>query len=170
MKRLLILSAAVGTVAAALALAACGGAGSSDTPSASTGSGTATVSAQDIGDQRAVLVDSAGNALYASDQETAAGMVLCNAGCTSFWTPLTVSGSPTGGSISGTLDVVTRPDGSKQVALDGKLLYSFAKDQPGKVAGDGFEDAFNGQTLTWHVVHADGSTGSSGGGTATPGY
>jgi predicted lipoprotein with Yx(FWY)xxD motif len=90
-------------------------------------------------------------------------MVLCATdACTSFWEPLTVSGSPTGGSgLPAKLDVIRRPDGARQVAIDGKLLYSFVQDDPGEVTGDGFEDAFDGQTLTWRVVHADGSTSSA---------
>jgi predicted lipoprotein with Yx(FWY)xxD motif len=169
MKRLLILGAAVAIVAAiALVVAACGGSGGGGSSSATPGTGAATVSTEEIGDAGAVLVDSAGRALYAADQETAAGTVLCTDACTSFWTPLTLSsGSPTGSSVSGELGVVERSDGSRQVTLDGKLLYTFVEDEPGQVTGDGFEDAFGGQTFTWHVVHADGSTGSSGSSTAT---
>jgi predicted lipoprotein with Yx(FWY)xxD motif len=75
----------------------------------------ATVSTRAIGDKGTVLVDSAGKALYATDQETAAGMVLCTTGCTSFWKPLTVSsGSPSGDSVPGKLGVVKRPDGSSR--------------------------------------------------------
>jgi predicted lipoprotein with Yx(FWY)xxD motif len=97
-------------------------------------------------------------------------MVLCTGACESFWMPLTVdSGAPTGSSVSGELGVAERPDGTRQVTLDGKLLYSFVEDDPGQVTGDGFEDAFDGQTLTWHVVHPDGSTGSTSGGTTTIG-
>jgi predicted lipoprotein with Yx(FWY)xxD motif len=169
MKRLLILGAAVAVVAVvAVTVAAVGGGGGHSGAVTAADPGGATVSTRQIGDRGEVLVDSNGQALYASDQETAADMVLCTDGCTSFWTPLIASdGSPTGNSISGELGVVERPDGARQVTLDGKLLYSFADDQPGEVTGDGFEDAFDGQTLTWHVVHADGGTDSSG--TTTPG-
>jgi predicted lipoprotein with Yx(FWY)xxD motif len=173
MKRWLILGVAVAVVAAAgVAIAAYGGGGGGDSPASATPEANAsTVSVQEIGDEGAVLVDSAGRALYTADQETAAGMVLCTTeACTSFWVPLTVSnGSPTGSSVSGELGVVERPDGSRQVALDGKPLYTFAEDEPGEVTGDGFEDVFDGQTLTWRVVHADGSTDPSGGGTTTTG-
>ena len=43
------------------------------------------------------------------------------------------------------------------------------QDKPGEVTGEGFSDAFAGQQFTWHVVHADGSTGSDQSGT-TPNY
>jgi predicted lipoprotein with Yx(FWY)xxD motif len=95
--------------------------------------------------------------------------VLCAEGCTSFWEPLTVSGgAPTADSVSGELVTVERPDGAMQVALAGKLLYTFVEDDPGEVTGDGFEDAFDGQTLTWRVVHADGGTNTSEGGSTPP--
>jgi predicted lipoprotein with Yx(FWY)xxD motif len=171
MKRLLILGVAVVVVVvAAVTIAVVASGGGDSSVSATPDTNTATVSTQQIGDAGEVLVDSEGRALYAADQETAAGMVLCAEGCTSFWTPLTVSdGSPTGNSISGELGIVERPDGARQVTLAGKLLYSFIEDEPGEVTGDGFEDAFGGQTLTWHVVHPDGSTDSSGGDAPTTG-
>jgi predicted lipoprotein with Yx(FWY)xxD motif len=168
MKRLLILGVAVTT--AVLALAACGG-GDYSSDASPPDANAATVSTQQIGDEGAVLVDSAGQALYAADQETAAGVVLCTDACTSIWEPLTVSDvSPTGGSLPGELGVVERADGMRQVAYDGKLLYSFVEDEPGEITGDGLEDAFDGQTLTWHVVHADGSSSAAdrGGTTAGP--
>jgi predicted lipoprotein with Yx(FWY)xxD motif len=163
MRRLLIPGIAVAVVvAAALAVAGCGGGGDDNSPSAATPAmSSATVATQEIGGDD-VVVDSSDKALYASDQETAAGKVLCMDACTSFWEPLTVNGAPTGSSVSGKLGVVTRPDGNRQVTLDGKLLYTFVQDQPGEVTGDGFEDAFGGQTLRWHVVHPDGTTGSTG--------
>jgi predicted lipoprotein with Yx(FWY)xxD motif len=157
MKRLLI--AAV-TVAAALALAACGGGGGeSDNASPASGNDTATVSVEELGDAGSVLVDSAGKALYAADEE-AESDVLCTDECTSFWTPLTIdAGAPTGDAVSGELGIGERPDGTRQVTLDGRRLYTFVEDEPGEVTGDGFSDAFGGQQFTWHVVGADGSTG-----------
>lgn len=178
MKRLLI---AGGVVAVALiagiaiALASTGGGGGSGSGNTSAGptSGGATVSAKQIAGSGSVLVDSTGKALYANDQEKR-GMVLCDGACLSFWTPLTVGSAPKGGSLSGKLGVVSRPDGGKQVTFNGKLLYTFYLDKPGKVAGDGFDDAFGGKQFTWHVVHANGATSSSNGGQSTggglPGY
>jgi predicted lipoprotein with Yx(FWY)xxD motif len=156
-----------------LALAACGGGsgGASGNSPGPTGSspGTTTVSAEQIGDAGSVLADSAGQALYASDEETG-GTVLCTDACLSFWTPLTISGgAPTGSSLPGKLDVVERPDGARQVTYDGMLLYSFNEDKPGEVSGDGYADAFAGQQFPWHVVHSDSAADSSGGGTSTSG-
>jgi predicted lipoprotein with Yx(FWY)xxD motif len=176
MKRLLIPGVAVAVALAvgiAIAIAATGGGnGGGNGMSSQSASGStagATVSTKQISGAGNVLVDSDGMALYANDQETG-GMALCDGACLSFWTPLTISGGmPKGDSLSGKLGVVTRPDGDKQVTFNGKLLYTFYEDSPGQVGGDGFDDAFGGRTFTWHVVHANGTTSSSGGQTTDNG-
>jgi len=140
---------------AVLALAACGGDGydSSDSPpAAQSGDETATVSVEELGDSGRVLVDSAGKALYAADEE-ADSSVVCTGACTSFWIPLTIDGgAPSGNSLPSELGVVERGDGTRQVTFDGKRLYTFVEDEPGEATGDGFSDAFDGQQFTWHVV------------------
>jgi predicted lipoprotein with Yx(FWY)xxD motif len=146
------------SIAAAATLAACGGGGGDAT--AMSGSGSGAVSAKDLGSAGTVLVDSSGQALYASDQEAAAGKVLCTGACNSFWEPATASGNATSSSVPGKLGVVKRPDGTMQATYNGKPLYSFTQDQAGQVTGDGFKDAFDGQQFTWHVV-AVGNTGST---------
>src|SRR5439155_15818751 len=89
------------------------------------------------------------------------GMVLCTGACLSFWQPLTVSGTPKGSSLPGKLAVVKRRDGGREGTYNGRLLYSFKLDKPGKVTGDGFKDAFGGQTFTWHVAHPTAVKSSS---------
>ena len=152
MKRLII---ALAVVVAVLALAACGGGGynSSDSPpAAQSGDDTATVSVEELGDSGRVLVNSAGKALYAADEE-ADSSVVCTGACTSFWIPLTIDGgAPSGNSLPSELGVVERGDGTRQVTFDGKRLYTFVEDEPGEATGDGFSDAFDGQQFTWHVV------------------
>ena len=148
---LLVLAAAV-----LLALAACGGGDSS--AGGSTSSSGATVSSQMVDGVGRVLVDSQGAALYAAEQE-ANGKVLCTGSCTSIWKPLTVSGGmPTAGDgLDGTLGVMSRPDGSRQVTFDGRLLYTFAEDEDaGTVTGNGAADSFDGKSFTWHVATPTG--------------
>jgi predicted lipoprotein with Yx(FWY)xxD motif len=156
-------------IAAAVALAACGGSGGGNATAASAGANT--VSTKSIGGAGTVLVDSSGQALYASDQEAAAGKVLCTGACNSFWAPVTASGKVTGSSsVSGKLGTVKRPDGTMQATYNGMPLYSFTQDQAGQVTGDGFKDAFGGQQFTWHVVTVGNSSGASsgaGGGSAS---
>jgi len=156
MKKLLALAA----LAATLAIAACGGGGSSSgstTPPTST-----TVAVKPVSGVGNVLEDSAGKALYSSSAE-AGGKVLCTGACTSFWKPLTVgSGMPTAPAGAGKLTVIKRPDGTRQVALNGKPLYTFAQDAPGKVQGNGFSDQFDGHHFTWSAALAGGAKSSSG--------
>jgi predicted lipoprotein with Yx(FWY)xxD motif len=166
MKRLLASGAAV---AATLVLAACGssGGGSTSTTSAPATTGTA-VSVKSI-DGMNVLVDSQGKALYAAQQETGTKLLCTMSACTSFWKPLTTTSSkPTAGSGAGTIGTVKRPDGTMQVTVGGKPVYTFAEDSPGKLGGNNFSDDFGGQHFTWHAVlaggkAASGSTGSSSG-------
>jgi predicted lipoprotein with Yx(FWY)xxD motif len=157
MKKLLILAAIV----AAVGLAACGGGSGGSATAASPGASAGTVAAQNLGGAGRVLVDSSGQALYASDQE-AGGMVLCTGACESFWKPLTVKGGQPTGSVPGKLGVVKRPDGSRQVTYNGRPLYSFTQEGPGEVTGDGFQDAFDGRQFTWSVVSVGGGGSSSG--------
>ena len=148
---LLVLAAAV-----LLALAACGG--GSDSSAGGSSSSGATVSSQMVDDVGRVLVDSDGAALYAAEQE-ANGKVLCIGSCTSIWKPLTVSGgTPTAGDgLEGKLGVMSRPDGSRQVTFDGRLLYTFAEDaDAGTVTGTGAADEFDGKAFTWHVATPTG--------------
>lgn len=154
-------------IAAAAALAACGGGGGG---TATAGTGNDAVSVQNVGGTGMVLVDSAGQALYASDQEAAAGKVLCTGACNSFWEPLTAQGGMTGSSsVSGALGTIKRPDGTTQVTYKGAPLYTFTQDGSGEVTGDGFKDAFGGQQFTWHAITVGGagSTSSSGGGSGS---
>jgi predicted lipoprotein with Yx(FWY)xxD motif len=155
-------------LAAAAMLAACGGGGGGATAATSSGGGA--ISVMDIGGAGKVLVDSSGQALYASDQEAAAGKVLCTGACNSFWVPVTMKGgSPDTGSVPGKLGTIKRPDGSLQVTYNGKPLYTFTQDQAGQVTGDGFQDAFDGQHFTWHVVSVGNGGSGSGGSTSSGG-
>ena len=61
---------------------------------------------------------------------------------------------------AGNVGVVKRPDGTRQVTLDGMPLYTFVQDSPGQITGDGFQDKFGGMSFTWHVVLAGGSKGT----------
>lgn len=170
MKRLMTLGV---TIPAVLALAACGGGGSSGGASSAAHStaGATTVAVQQLPGVGSVLVDHSGEALYSSNVE-AGGKIACEAACNAFWKPLTPSsGKPTGSAGAGKLGVITRPDGSKQVTVNGKPLYTFSEDSPGKATGNGFTDDFGGHHFTWSVVHAGGTTARATGpgtGTTTP--
>jgi len=149
-------------LAVAVALAACGGGGGGSATAASMGA--TAVSTKDVSGTGTVLVDSSGQALYTPAQE-ASGKILCTGACNSFWMPVTASGKVTGSSsVSGKLGSVKRPDGSMQVTYNGMPLYTFSQDQAGQVTGNGFQDAFNGQQFTWHVITVGNSGTAAGGG------
>jgi predicted lipoprotein with Yx(FWY)xxD motif len=155
MKLMLIVLALV----TALVLGACGG---SDDGDATASTASTTVSLDD-----GVLVDSSGKALYSSDQEKS-GKVVCTSSCVTIWLPLEApgSGDPTAGDgVSGKLGAIKRPDGSRQVTLDGRPLYRFAQDSaPGKATGDDVTDSFDGQQFTWHAEGTGAESGKGGGG------
>jgi predicted lipoprotein with Yx(FWY)xxD motif len=129
---------------AALVVAGCGQRGAA--------AGGATVETAKIGGAT-VLVDSSGAALYTPD-----GGADCTGACAKIWIPLAAGASaPTkADSVPGSVDTTTRADGTRQVTYDGKPLFAFAQDTPGKVTGDGVSDAFAGKSFTWHVVRTKG--------------
>jgi predicted lipoprotein with Yx(FWY)xxD motif len=159
MKQILIALALI----AALAVVACG----DDDDDSATAASTSGATVQMDG---GTLVDSDGAALYTSDQETD-GMVRCVEACAEIWVPLTATNPTAADDVSGKLGTVKRPDGARQVTLDGKPLYSFAEDPPGEVTGDGFKDSFAGREFTWSVVgSAEPSSGDSGNTSDAPDY
>lgn len=89
-----------------------------------------------------VMVNSAGMTVYTFDKDTPySGKSTCNGPCIALWPAVAATGSP-----QGDYSVVTRDDGSKQLAYKGKPLYLYIKDQkPGDVTGDNVKDV-------WHVV------------------
>jgi predicted lipoprotein with Yx(FWY)xxD motif len=152
------LGLAAAAVGMALTLAACG-AGSDDAESG-TASGGSTVSAREIDGVGTALTGPDGKTLYFAEAE-ADGTIVCQDACLSFWKPLTVAAdtTPTAGpGVTGTLATLSRPDGTVQVTLDGKPLYSFAKDGgPGEAEGNGFTDTFNGTELVWRAAAVSGA-------------
>ena len=91
-----------------------------------------------------ILVDKAGMTLYTFDKDQAnSGKSACNGGCAKAWPPLTAQPDA---KPEGKLSVITRDDGTKQWAHDGKPLYLYQSDQkPGDRSGDKFKDI-------WHVI------------------
>jgi len=142
-----------------LALAGCGSGSGTSTKATAGSRSVATVTIQDDGG-RSVLATSDGRTLYLSDQEH--GRVLCTSGaCEAIWTPLTVNAGkqPTvPRRVAADISTVRRPDGSMQVALDGRPLYTFSFDHgAGQVNGDGQKDSFDGTTFSWHAATPTGS-------------
>ena len=83
-----------------------------------------------------VLVGANGMTLYTFDKDTAGnGKSVCNGQCATNWPPLMAAD---GAQPMGPYSVVTRDDGMKQWAVNGKPLYFWIKDaKAGDKTGDG---------------------------------
>jgi predicted lipoprotein with Yx(FWY)xxD motif len=99
-----------------------------------------------------IVVDSAGMTLYVFDKDVAdSGESTCEGDCLVKWPPVVAeSDTPTVDGVTGTVGVITRTDGTKQVTLNGLPLYYWAGDA---AAGD-----TTGQAVgdVWWVVAPNG--------------
>jgi predicted lipoprotein with Yx(FWY)xxD motif len=147
--------------AAALGVVACGS--NDDDPGArSASSSTGIVSVAKVHGTD-VLADSSGKTLYSAAVEKG-GMIRCVDACTSFWDPMLASSADArkaDGRLDAKLGVVKRPDGDRQLTLDGLPLYRFAEEDAGKLEGDGFVDDFKGTHFEWEAARTSGGSGSS---------
>jgi predicted lipoprotein with Yx(FWY)xxD motif len=169
MRRPITLTAVLAVVVAAVVvgIVAFAGGGSDSGGTATAAGNSGLVSTRSV-DGRTILVDSGGQTLYSATVEKN-GRIRCTGACESFWDPVAASSNQAASASADVgLDfgVVKRPDGSEQLALDGRPLYSFKEEGPGKLDGDGFVDDFQGTHFEWQVVTAGGS---SGGGTGSEG-
>lgn len=86
-----------------------------------------------------IFVDGNGMTLYTFSKDTP-GVSTCYDVCATNWPALQVSAFPKIGSslIPGKFSVITRTDGTKQVAFEGMPLYYYVKDvKPGDINGQG---------------------------------
>lgn len=90
-----------------------------------------------------VLVTATGMTVYTFDKDVAdSGKSACNGPCATAWPPVSAGNAKPAAPYS----VVTRDDGTAQLAYKGKPLYLFASDKKaGDRTGDNFKDI-------WHVV------------------
>ena len=90
-----------------------------------------------------VMVNSAGMTVYTFDKDSAdSGKSMCNGPCQKMWPAVMAGDTP----VVAPYSVITREDGSKQLAYKGKPLYLYSSDKkPGERKGDKFKDM-------WHVV------------------
>lgn len=88
-----------------------------------------------------VLVDARGMTVYTFDKDSG-GKSACTARCADNWPPVIAGDAAPAAPYS----VVAREDGAKQLAYNGKPLYTFVKDKkPGDKTGDK-------ATGPWHAV------------------
>jgi predicted lipoprotein with Yx(FWY)xxD motif len=89
-----------------------------------------------------VLANAKGMTLYTYDKDTA-DKSNCNGACAKIWPPVKASASENEGDYT----VVTRDDGSKQLAYKHMPLYTYAKDmKAGEAAGNGMGNG------AWHLA------------------
>ena len=100
------------------------------------------VQADEVMKKDGVLVNSAGMTVYTFDKDSAnSGKSICNGPCAEMWPAVAAPAK-----VAAPYSVVTRDDGAKQLAYNGKPLYLFKKDaKAGDRNGDNFKDI-------WHVV------------------
>jgi predicted lipoprotein with Yx(FWY)xxD motif len=164
--------------AIALAVAACGdsdgddGAATDATSAATTQAPAATEAPSGAADVvvttgetelGTVLTDSSGMTLYLFTQDSPGGSV-CVDECADAWPPVVVDGEVTVGEglDASAFGTITRDDGTVQLTIDDKPLYTFASDAAaGDVNGQGVNDV-------WFAVDADGQP--VGGQPVAPGY
>jgi predicted lipoprotein with Yx(FWY)xxD motif len=83
-----------------------------------------------------VLVTPTGQAIYTWNKEKD-HRVHCTGSCAKAWPPVLVKGNATVpkhvAGIMGTFSVVMRPDGTHQLALDRRPLYTYAHEKPRQV-------------------------------------
>ena len=88
-----------------------------------------------------MLTGGNGMTLYTFDKDAAgSGKSVCNGPCATNWPPFHAKDGDT---ASGDYSIITRDDGKKQWALNGKPVYFFARDtKPGERSGDNFNNVW----------------------------
>ena len=92
-----------------------------------------------------------GLVLYAWDAEADGTIACLDADCVEKWPPLLAAEVGDVGDLDPTrVTLVERPDGTTQVAIDGRPLYHMAVDEPGEATCQGAEG--------WWILNPDGTT------------
>lgn len=151
-RKLIATAASAGAVA--LIVAGCGSGGSSSAPRAASTSGPS-VSSESTSAGK-IVVDGKGRALYLFAKDSGPKST-CFGACAKFWPPYTATTKPAGarGVSAGSITLVKRADGTKQVALDGHPLYYFKGD---RAAGQTNGQGLNNFGAKWWLVGPSGST------------
>jgi len=97
------------------------------------------------------IADARGMTLYVFDSDRG-GKSACDSACAETWQPLA---APRIAKPSGDWSIVTRDDGNKQWAFQGKPLYSYVGDRaPGDVNGDGVDGHWHAAMIARNFVPA----------------
>jgi predicted lipoprotein with Yx(FWY)xxD motif len=147
-----------------------GGGGGGSTPASK--APAAAAGAVTISMNGSTLTGPNGHTLYTNTVDTSS-KISCVGGCAKEWPPLTGTPKAGKGVDGAALGTATRPDGSKQVTLNGHPVYEFDEDKaPGDKKGEGIAD----EGGSWHVATLTGAAPSApassdnGGGASSGGY
>lgn len=124
---------------------------SAPTTAATQPAAAAAIKVAEVGAFGAVLTNADGRTLYIFTNDTA-GKSACNGSCATAWPPVEASAVPQVAGATGEFTLITRDDGKKQVAFNGKPLYTYSGDQK---AGDATGEGVGG---VWFVAKASGTT------------
>ena len=160
---------------ALLALAGCGSSNGGQSSSTATKAPAPAAAPQASGSLRTadsslgrIVVDGRGmTAYYYTPDKAGSGTSTCTGQCLQLWPAITTTATtPTATGVTGTLGTITRPDGAKQLTVDGRPVYTYLPDtHPGDVKGQGVGGV-------WYVLRPDGAmvTDQSSGGSGNGGY
>jgi len=135
--------AAAGIAAAALMVTACGssstssGSSAAAPPSASSAPSAASSSVLKVTTIKGVqvLTNAQGMTLYFFAPDTSTKSK-CSGSCLKYW-PLVPAPASAGSGVTGTVGLITRPNGMKQATYDGHPLYTYIADTaPGQAKGN----------------------------------
>ena len=95
-----------------------------------------------------ILTDASGRTLYQFSPEKG-GKIVCTGACLTPWPAALSSGAVAGAGVTGTVALITRPEGGQQLTYNTWPLYYFFKDTaPDQTNGQGV-NAFGGD---WRVA------------------
>jgi nitronate monooxygenase len=101
---------------------------------------------------------------YYAEDKPGRGTSACTGACARLWPPVIAPVQiPAGMTLPGPLGSITRPDGTRQLTINGYPIYRYAGDKaPGQASGNGIEGE-------WHVIKltSSGSGGSGSGGSGS---
>jgi predicted lipoprotein with Yx(FWY)xxD motif len=104
-----------------------------------------------------IVVDGMGMTAYFFDKDVAGSDTsACTGPCATLWPAITsAAAKPSVSGVSGTVATITDADGSRQITINGRPIYTFAND---KKAGD-----VNGEGVgkVWYAVSSSGDELSS---------
>lgn len=141
---------------------------------ATTGGSQSTAAVVKVGNNvkfGSILTSADGMTLYTFIQD-APGKSTCNGSCAATWPPVTTTAAsaPTVDGAPGKFSLVTRDDGTKQVAYNGSPLYRYTPDKaPGDTNGQGVGNVWFVATASAAATPAASGTTPVAGGDASYG-